>query len=408
MLTGTFSIAAVDRESSEIGIAVASKVLGVGAVVPWARSGVGAVATQAWTNVTFGAEGLRLLAEGLPPDQALARLIEGDEHRDRRQAGIVDAQGRAAAWTGPRCSPWAGHRSGDGFTCQGNLLSGPGVIEAVAEAFASGAGPLAERLVGALAAGQAHGGDRRGQQSAALLVVRDQGGPLGLNDRGIDLRVDDAETPIAELRRVLEIHRRVRFPQSVIDEFVAAGHGNLAKIQALADQHPLLVHARARWDETALEAAAHVGNRPVAEWLLAHGATLDVYTAAVLGMRDRVAEFVQTDPACARASGVHGIPALYFPAITGEIEIADMLLRAGGDVNAGRGGTTPLHGAARFGRTPMVAWLLDRGADPTALNYQGKTPLALAIDGGHDVVAALLRRRRVGAPPPVDRGSSTP
>jgi uncharacterized Ntn-hydrolase superfamily protein len=394
MTTATFSIVAVDRESGEIGIAVASKVLAVGAVVPWALAGVGAVATQAWTNVTYGPEGLRLLAEGLPPDQALARLVEADAHRDRRQAGIVDGQGRAAAWTGRRCSPWAGHRTGDGFTCQGNLLAGPGVIDAMAEAFASGGGPLAARLVAALAAGQAQGGDRRGQQSAALLVVSDQGGPLGLNDRRIDLRADDAgESPIAELGRLLEIHRRVRPPQSLIDEFVAAGHGNQGRIQALAEQYPLLVHARARWDETALEAAAHVGNRAIAEWLLAQGAPLDVYTAAVIGMEDRVAEFIRTDPALARGTGVHGLPAMYFPAITGQIGIAEMLLRAGGDVNAGRGGNTPLHGAARFGRTPMAEWLLDRGADPAALDYQGKTPLAVAVDAGQEAVASILRRR---------------
>ena len=391
MMTGTFSIVALDRETGELGIAVASRVLSVGAVVPWARAGVGAVSTQSWTNVTFGVEGLRLLAEGLPADQALARLVEGDDHRDRRQAGIVDAAGRSAAWTGMRCSPWAGHRGGDGFTCQGNLLAGPAVIEGMAEAFASSTGPLPERLVSALAAGQAQGGDRRGQQSAALLVVRDQGGPLGLNDRAIDLRVDDAEAPIAELRRLLEIHRRVRFPQSLIDEFVAAGHGNQAKVQALAEQHPMLVHARARWDETALEAASHVGNRPIAEWLLARGATLDVFTAAVLGMKDRVAEFLQSDPALARASGVHGLPVLYFPAIAGQIEVADILVRAGADVNAGRNGNTALHAAARFGRTEMAAWLLDHGADPNARDRQGKTPLTLAVDAGHDTVAALLR-----------------
>lgn len=397
MMTGTFSIAAVDRDSKDIGIAVASKVVSVGAVVPWARAGIGAVATQSWTNVTFGIEGLRLLAEGLPPDQALTRLVEGDEHRDRRQAGIVDAQGRTAAWTGTRCSPWAGHRGGDGFTCQGNLLAGPAVIDAVAETFASSTGPLPERLVSALAAGQEQGGDRRGQQSAVLLVVRDQGGPLGLNDRYVDLRVDDAETPMAELRRLLEIHRRVRFPQAVIDEFVAAGHGNQAKVQALAEQHPMLVHARARWDETALEAASHVGNRPIAEWLLGRGATLDVFTAAVLGMKDRVAEFLRTDPSLARASGVHGIPVLCFPAVTGQTEVADMLVRAGTDVNAGRNGNTALHAAARFGRTEMAAWLLERGADPNARDSQGKTPHTLAVDGGHEAVAALLREHGASA-----------
>jgi uncharacterized Ntn-hydrolase superfamily protein len=393
MMTGTFSIVAMDRETGEIGIAVASKVLAVGAVVPWARSAVGGVATQSWTNATFGPEGLRLLADGLSAEQALAGMVEADEQRERRQVGIVDAQGRTATWTGKRCTTWAGQRAGEGFTAQGNLLAGPAVIEAMARAFETSSGPLPERLMAALEAGQSQGGDRRGQQSAALLVVKDKGGPLGLNDRYVDLRVDDSERPTVDLRRLLEIHRKVRLPQALIDEFVIASHADLNKVTTLAERHPMLVHARARWDETPLEAASHVGQKAIVEFLLAQGASMDVYAAAVLGKKDRVAAFLQDDPTLARVAGVHGIPALFFPAIAGQAEVAELLLRAGADVNAGAGGTTALHGAARAGLTDMAAWLLEHGADPTARDFKGKTPLRVAADAGHGAVAELLRQR---------------
>src|SRR3990172_4276509 len=158
MMTSTFSIVALDRATGEVGVAVASKVLAVGAVVPWARAGVGGVATQAWTNIGHGSEGLRLLAEGLSADDVLKRLVESDEHRERRQVGVLDTQGRSAAWTGRKCSPWAGHRSGDGYTCQGNLLVGASVVDAMAQTFEATAGALPERLLAVLEAGQAQGG----------------------------------------------------------------------------------------------------------------------------------------------------------------------------------------------------------------------------------------------------------
>ena len=207
MSVSTFSIVALDRQTGEIGIAVASKFLAVGAVVPWAQAGVGGIATQAWANLSYGPEGLRLLSGGTPADEVVRRLVEPDEHRQQRQMGVVDAQGRSAAWTGQECFNWAGHRSGDGFTCQGNILAGPQVVEAMAETFQRTAGPLPERLVAVLEAGQGQGGDSRGQQSAALYVVKEKGSYGGYLDRYIDLRVDDHPTSIAELRKLLDLHR---------------------------------------------------------------------------------------------------------------------------------------------------------------------------------------------------------
>ena len=203
----TFSIVAIDRESGEIGVAVASKFLAVGAVVPWAQAGVGGIATQAWANLSYGPEGLRLLAAGYAPDEAVQRLVGPDENREHRQLGIVDARWRAATWTGKECLHWAGDRSGDGFTCQGNILAGPRVVETMAESLRRTPGPLPERLVAALEVGQHAGGDSRGQQSTALLVVKEKGSYGGYLDRYVDLRVDDHPSPIVELQKLLDLHR---------------------------------------------------------------------------------------------------------------------------------------------------------------------------------------------------------
>ncbi|NNM31059.1 MAG: DUF1028 domain-containing protein [Akkermansiaceae bacterium] len=211
-LLSTFSIVACDPETGELGVAVASKFPAVGAVVPWARAGVGAVATQSAANTTFGPDGLALLARGTRPEEALEILTRADPGKPRRQAGIVDAAGRTATFTGAECLPWAGGRTGKNFAVQGNLLAGPEVVDAMARAFKKAAGPLADRLLAALTAGQAAGGDRRGRQSAALLVVRKGWGYGAFNDRFRDLRVDDHPMPIAKLRRVLEQHRRL-FPR---------------------------------------------------------------------------------------------------------------------------------------------------------------------------------------------------
>ncbi len=203
----TFSIVAYDPETGDLGVAVESRFFAVGAVVPWAKAGVGAIATQAFANTTFGPKGLALLEEGRPAQETLDLLVKGDPDSGRRQAGIVDAKGRTATWTGAKCNPWAGGRMGKNYTAQGNILTGKEVVDAMASAFESSAGlPLADRLVKALAAGQAAGGDSRGQQSAALLVVREKGGYAGFNDRYIDLRVDDSPRPIEELQRLLDLH----------------------------------------------------------------------------------------------------------------------------------------------------------------------------------------------------------
>lgn len=203
----TFSIVALDRQTGEVGVAVASKFLAVGSVVPWAQANAGAVATQAWANLSYGPEGLQLLASGFAADEVLRRLTDADDQREHRQMGVVDAQGHSAAWTGKECFSWAGHRTGEGFTCQGNILAGPEVVEKMADTFRRTAGPLPERLVAALAAGQEAGGDSRGQQSAALLVAKEKGSYGGYLDRYIDLRVDDAATPIVRLQELLALHR---------------------------------------------------------------------------------------------------------------------------------------------------------------------------------------------------------
>ena len=204
----TFSIVAYDAAKQEWGVAVQSKFLAVGAVVPWARAGAGAVATQSYANLTYGPRGLDLMEAGLSAEETIARLTGDDPDRELRQVGVVDREGRAAAFTGSGCHDWAGHLVGDGFTCQGNILI-PGTVEAMAAAFEDargGPGELADWLVTALAAGQDAGGDSRGRQAAAVLVVREGGGYGGDNDRYLDLRVDDDPRPIQRLQQLLSMH----------------------------------------------------------------------------------------------------------------------------------------------------------------------------------------------------------
>ncbi len=201
----TFSIVAFDEASGDLGVAVASKFPCVGAVVPWAKAGVGAVATQSWANTDFGPEGLGLMAGGLPADAALDAVLEPDGDREERQVGFVDTHGGAASFTGANCMDWAGGRTGDAFAVQGNILAGEDVVAALAETFTHTDGDLCDRLLAALLAGDAAGGDRRGKQSAALLVVRKAGGYEGRNDRYIDLRVDDHPEAPAELARLFTV-----------------------------------------------------------------------------------------------------------------------------------------------------------------------------------------------------------
>ncbi|MGZ4292278.1 MAG: DUF1028 domain-containing protein [Gaiellaceae bacterium] len=205
--SGTFSIVAADLETGEVGCAVQSKYFSVGSVVPWARAGIGAVATQAAGVAVYGRLALEELARGAAPDEALERILADDPGRETRQLGLVTADGRAAAFTGAQCLDWAGHRTGAGFAVQGNILVGPNVVDEMARAYEETVGPLVERLVAALEAGQAAGGDRRGQQSAAVIVEHTGGRTESREgiDRICDLRVEDHPAPIAELRRLLGI-----------------------------------------------------------------------------------------------------------------------------------------------------------------------------------------------------------
>ena len=202
----TFSIVACDLDTEQIGVAVASKFLAVGAVVPYLTAGVGAVATQALANTAYGPDGLALLAGAATPREALDALTGADADAAERQAGIVDARGRSASFTGEGCLPWSGGRTGPRFAAQGNLLAGPAVIDEMANAFEATPGQLAERLLAALAAGDHAGGDRRGRQSAALVIVSPGGGYAGGNDRFCDLRVDDHADPVPELARLWKLH----------------------------------------------------------------------------------------------------------------------------------------------------------------------------------------------------------
>jgi uncharacterized Ntn-hydrolase superfamily protein len=201
----TFSIVGFDPGNGDLGVAVASKFPCVGAVVPWARAGEGAVATQAWANTDLGPDGLRLMAGGMPASSALDAVLEGDDGRDERQAGFVDANGGAATFTGSGCVDWAGGVSGEHFAAQGNILAGEDVVIAMADAFVGTEGDLSDKLLAAVRAGDAAGGDRRGKQSAALLVVRAGGGYEGRNDRYIDLRVDDHPDAPTELARLFTV-----------------------------------------------------------------------------------------------------------------------------------------------------------------------------------------------------------
>ncbi len=200
----TFSIVA--KADDQWGVAVASKFLAVGAAVPAAQYGIGAVATQSYANLAYRPDGLRLMSEGKSAQEALDALTAADEGRESRQAGLVDRDGGAATWTGSECNAWAGGRTGDGWAAQGNILTGPEVVDALASTFESTSGPLANRLAAALLAGDRAGGDRRGRQSAVLYVVSEGGGYGGGSDVLVDLRVDDHADPVLELQRLLELH----------------------------------------------------------------------------------------------------------------------------------------------------------------------------------------------------------
>ena len=209
-IVATYSIAACDLEARQWGVAVQSKFLAVGSVVPWAEPEVGAIATQAYANPSYGPKGLALLRDGLSASEVVERLTSEDDGRDQRQVGVVDAQGTSASWTGTHCPDWAGHRTGPCYAAQGNILVGEETVAALATTFEANLQlPLAQRLLECLAAAQAAGGDRRGQQSASLLVVQKDGGYAAPSDILVDLRVDDHEQPIQELRRISKLHNRL-------------------------------------------------------------------------------------------------------------------------------------------------------------------------------------------------------
>jgi uncharacterized Ntn-hydrolase superfamily protein len=246
-MVATFSIVAFEPETKALGVAVQSRFLAVGAIVPWARAGVGAVATQAMANFNYGPRGLDLMSRGKTAEETLQALISSDDEREHRQLGVVDARGRVATFTGSECFEWAGGVAGEHYAAQGNILVGRETVEAMAETFETTTGDLAGRLLAALDAGQAAGGDSRGKQSAALLVVKEGGGYGGNNDRLLDLRVDDHPEPIRELIRLRALHT-LYFGQTEdvvavdgeVKEEVAASLGSLGYLQEGADDEALL------------------------------------------------------------------------------------------------------------------------------------------------------------------------
>jgi len=227
---GTFSIVARDPETRELGIAVQSKFLAVGAVVPWAKADVGAIVTQAAANLDFGEVGLKLLEKGYSAQQTLKALLALDEGREERQIGIVDARGNAVSYTGSECFEWAGGVSDDDFACQGNILVSEETVLAMKETFLNTTGTLSRRLVTALDQAQHAGGDKRGRQSAALLVVKEHGSYGGYNDRYIDLRVDDHPEPIQELAHLLDLHE-MYFHKTLPEEEVVVDESSASSIQ---------------------------------------------------------------------------------------------------------------------------------------------------------------------------------
>ena len=269
----TFSIVGRDSETGDLGIAVQSKFLAVGAVVPWAKAGVGAIATQSWANTSYGPRGLDALTSGKSAQETLDGLVAGDERPEQRQAGVVDARGGSATYTGSGCFPWAGGIAGPNFAAQGNILVSEKTVVALATTFEETEGPLWSRLLAALAAGQKAGGDSRGMQSAALLVVREAGGYGGFNDRFIDLRVDDHPDPITELARILDIHELLFFKPAPEDMLPLDG-ALITELQTLltrsGDYHDAVTSA---YDEATFHALERYGGRENLEERLAHDAS---------------------------------------------------------------------------------------------------------------------------------------
>jgi len=279
----TFSIVACDPKAPAWGVAVASKFPAVGAVVPWARANSGAVATQALANTSFGPKGLELMDSKLSAYEALRELLAKDKGREDRQVGIVDRRGGSATFTGKSCMDWAGGISGQGYAIQGNILAGPDVVRHMERAFLETSGDLPARLLASLQAGSRAGGDRRGRQSAAILVVKPQGGYGGHNDRWIDYRVDDHLNPILRLAELLDLHH-LYFGKSAPSDRVALRGEALADVQRIMKDLGYYTPTDGQYGDATREAfRAFIGNenfeeradpdagwidRPVLEYLL--------------------------------------------------------------------------------------------------------------------------------------------
>lgn len=274
MKPSTFSIVVYDPHNGDLGIAVASKFLAVGSVVPWAQSGVGAIATQSWANTRYVPLAFEMLKQGLTVEQVGAALTATDPDAAQRQFGIVDAQGRGFTFTGAQCYSWAGGIVGKNFAAQGNILAGAHVVDALASTFENERGELAERLLKALSAGQRAGGDRRGQESAALLVVRAHGGYGGFNDRYIDLRVDDHAAPIDELKRLLALHH-MYLEKSKPEELLAIDEHIARELQTLLAKRGYPVSVSGVWDEPSQMAFREFGGVENLEERLQEGPFID-------------------------------------------------------------------------------------------------------------------------------------
>ena len=284
MKLSTFSLVALDPANGDLGIAVASKVLAVGSVVPWAQAGVGAIATQAWANTSYAPRALEMLKQGMTPEQIGNALTASDEAATQRQFGIVDAQGRAFTFTGQDCFSWAGGRVGKNYAAQGNILAGAAVVDALAETFEQARGDLADRLLEALTAGQAAGGDKRGQESAALLVVRAGGGYGGFNDRYLDLRVDDHPTPIDELKRLLDLHR-LYFNRPNPDDLITIDESLARELQSMMARRGYNVTVSGVWDEASQSAFREFGGVENLEERLQDGPFIDKVVLEFLRQR---------------------------------------------------------------------------------------------------------------------------
>jgi uncharacterized Ntn-hydrolase superfamily protein len=268
----TFSLVA--RQGDALGVAVASKFLAVGGLVPACRAGVGAIASQAFANLSYGRRGLELLASGLSARDVVARLTADDEMREQRQVGVVDAAGGAATFTGAECFEWAGGRTGDGWAAQGNILAGPDVVDALGVAFEAAEGDLAARLTAALRAGDEAGGDRRGRQGAGLIVVSPGGGYGGTTDVAVDLRVDDHPDPVGELARLLDLHR-LYFSKPKPEDLVDIDGALANEIQKLLNAAGHAVNQTGTYDEATAKALAAFAGWENLEERLVEGARVD-------------------------------------------------------------------------------------------------------------------------------------